>query len=95
MIVSFGDQATADLNYGINSAKARAFPTDVVKPARLKLDALDAATSLADLAKIPGLRLEKLKGDMAGLHSIRVNKQWRIVFRWDNGAHDVSLVDYH
>ncbi len=57
---------------------------------------LDAATTLEDLRIPPANRLEKLKGDRAGQHSIRVNKQWRICFRWRSGdAHDVEVVDYH
>jgi len=61
-----------------------------------KLDMLDAAYRLNDLRKPPGNRLELLKGELAGYYSIRVNEQWRIVFRWeDNNAHEVSLTDYH
>jgi len=61
-----------------------------------KLDILNAARSLDDLRSPPGNRLEILKGDFAGLHSIRINQQWRIVFRWqDSNAHEVSIVDYH
>ncbi len=57
---------------------------------------LDAAHALGDLRAPPGNRLEALRGDLKGLHSIRVNEQWRIVFRWsDGGAHDVRIVDYH
>lgn len=61
-----------------------------------KLRMLDAATSLNDLKVPPGNRLEKLKGDRAGQHSIRINQQWRICFAWRSGdAHDVEIVDYH
>jgi len=61
-----------------------------------KLRMLDAAAVLDDLRHPPGNRLEKLKGDRAGRHSIRVNDQWRVCFRWRNGqAHDVEIVDYH
>jgi proteic killer suppression protein len=57
---------------------------------------LDAATTLGDLRVPPANRLEKLKGDRAGQHSIRINRQWRICFRWRAGdAHDVKIVDYH
>ncbi|KXO98811.1 type II toxin-antitoxin system RelE/ParE family toxin [Tsukamurella pseudospumae] len=63
--------------------------------ARVKLQLLDAAGSLEDLRIPPGNRLEKLSGDREGQHSIRVNSQWRICFRWDEGAFDVELVDYH
>lgn len=95
MIVSFGDSATDDLYNGVSSAKARSFPNDIVKGARRKLAALNAAISLEVLALIPGNRLEALKGDLVGCHSVRVNSQWRIVFTWDNGAHSVRLMDYH
>ena len=61
-----------------------------------KLRILDAAESLADLRVPPGNRLERLKGDRAGQHSIRINDQWRICFRFDAGdAYDVEIVDYH
>ena len=57
---------------------------------------IDAASKLADLGALPGNRLEALKGDRLGLHSIRVNDQWRICFRWkDSAANDVAIVDYH
>lgn len=61
-----------------------------------KLVAVDAAEALEDLRVPPGNRLEKLKGDRAGQHSVRVNDQWRICFRWAGGnAYDVEIVDYH
>ena len=64
--------------------------------AQRKLRQLDAATELRDLAAPPGNRLEALKGDRAGQHSIRINDRWRICFRWAGGdAHDVEIVDYH
>ena len=64
--------------------------------AKRKLDQLDSATSLRDLAALPGSRLEALAGDRAGQYSIRVNDQWRICCRWkDAEAHDVEIVDYH
>ncbi len=56
---------------------------------------LDAAERIDDLRSPPGNRLEKLKGDRQGTWSIRINDQWRICFRWDEGAHDVEIVDYH
>lgn len=57
---------------------------------------LNAARGLGDLRAPPGNRLEALKGDLAGKHSIRINEQWRVVFRWESGdAHDVEIVDYH
>ena len=61
-----------------------------------KLRMLDAATTLDDVRVPPANRLEKLKGDRAGQHSIRINRRWRICFRWRGGdAHDVEIVDYH
>jgi proteic killer suppression protein len=61
-----------------------------------KLDMVDYAEQLSDLASPPGNRLEALKGDMTGFHSIRINDQWRVVFRWeDSGPFDVDIVDYH
>ena len=56
---------------------------------------IDAAEDVEDLRRPPSNRLEKLKGDRVGQHSIRVNDQWRICFRWSGGAHDVELTDYH
>ena len=96
MIVSFGDQATEDLFHGRSTNKARKFPANVVVGAQMKLDMLNAAASMMDLRAPPGNRLEALKGDLKGYHSIRVNDQWRLVFRWDrNDVHDVRLTDYH
>jgi proteic killer suppression protein len=69
---------------------------DLATAARRKLLALDAAERLDDLHAPPGNRLEALKGDRAGAHSIRINSQWRIVFHWrDDGAHAAEIVDYH
>jgi len=74
----------------------KGFPADLVASARRKLKWLDAATELRDLRSPPGNRLEALVGDRDGQHSIRINDQWRICFRWsDSGADDVEIVDYH
>jgi toxin HigB-1 len=68
----------------------------IVSVAFRKLTYLDAATTLEDLRQPPGNRLEALKGDLAGLHSIRINDQWRLIFEWQNGgAYNVAIVDYH
>ncbi|MCX6064750.1 MAG: type II toxin-antitoxin system RelE/ParE family toxin [Chloroflexi bacterium] len=67
----------------------------MVSAALRKLDVLNAAHKLDDLRSSPGNRLETLKGDLDGFHSIRVNDQWWITFHWNDGVHDVSLVDYH
>ena len=96
MIVSFSDRATEDLYHNRLTSRARRFPPDVANAALIKLDMLDAAGGLVDLAAPPGNRLEVLRGDLAGFHSIRVNEQWRLVFRWERGhACDVRLTDYH
>lgn len=74
----------------------KGFPPDLVASARRKLKWLDAAATLGDLRSPPGNRLEALVGNRAGQHSIRINDQWRICFRWsDGGADDVEIVDYH
>jgi toxin HigB-1 len=96
MIRSFGDDATADLYHGKKTHRVRRFPSAIVKPAIRKLDMLNAAEGINDLREPPGNRLEMLKGDLSGYHSIRVNEQWRILFQWkDNHAQKVSLTDYH
>jgi len=96
MIVSFSDRATEDLYHNRPTSRARRFPQDIVGPAPVKLDMLNAASAALDLRSPPGNRLEILKGDLQCLYSIRVNDQWRVVFRWEaNNAHDVRLTDYH
>ena len=96
MIVSFGDAATADLYHHRRSARVRRFPPPIRKAAIRKLDVLNAAVSLQDLASPPGNRLEALRGIFLGFFSIRVNDQWRVVFRWDSGeAREVRITDYH
>ena len=96
MIVSFGDRATEDLYHNRPTSRARRFPQDVVGLALVKLDMLNGAAAVLDLRSPPGNRLEALKGDLKGFHSIRVNDQWRLVFRWEgNNASDASLMDYH
>jgi proteic killer suppression protein len=96
VIASFGDKATEALYHGRPSKDVRRVAPDVKRAAFRKLDMLNAARSLADLRSLPGNRLEVLRGDLAGRHSIRVNDQWRIVFRWEGSdAHEVRLGDYH
>jgi len=74
----------------------KGFPTSLAKVARRKLIMLDAAAFAEALNSPPGNRLEALKGKLAGKHSIRINDQWRILFRWtDAGAEDVEIIDYH
>ena len=96
MIVSFGDKRTEAVFHGTPIRLLKRFPADVVQRANQKLDYLNGASDLTDLEAPPGNRLEPLKGDLKGLHSIRVNDQWRIVFRWQGSdAHEVRLMDYH
>ena len=93
MIQSFADKHTRSLfEDGICHRQWRSFE----RIARRKLDALDYAVVLEDLRSPPGNKLEALKGDRAGQHSIRINDQWRICFRWtESGPEDVEIVDYH
>jgi toxin HigB-1 len=93
VLKSFRDQATEALYHG---SRARRLPSTIHKVALRKLDMLAAAHSLQDLRSPPGNRLERLSGNWSGLHSIRINEQWRIIFRWEDGdAHDVGIMDYH
>lgn len=74
----------------------KGFPSDILKVAIRKLASLEAAHVLEDLRAPPGNRLEQLSGNRAGQHSIRINDQWRICFKWTaNGPADVEIVDYH
>ncbi len=94
MIVSYRDSRTADFAAG---KRVKAF-SGIDRPARLKLDRLDAAVELKDLAALPGNRFESLKGDRKGQYSIRINDQWRICFEWppgSSGPTNVEIVDYH
>jgi toxin HigB-1 len=93
VIRGFRDRDTERL---FNRLHVRKLGLDFQRVALRKLRQLDAATVLEDLRIPPGNRLEKLSGDRAGQHSIRINDQWRICFRWDQGdASDVEIVDYH
>jgi len=83
-----------DVQFLLDRKFSRSFQS-IEKAARIRLELLDAATSLRDL-ELPGLRLEGLKGDRKGQHSIRINDQFRICFEWRDGdAHNVEIVDYH
>lgn len=96
MILEFAQRGAEDVWRGENTPAARRIPRDVWASVGRKLDMLDAAHDLNDLRVLPGNRLEKLGGDLAGLYSIRVNDQWRVVFRWTGqGADDVRIVDFH
>ena len=93
MIVSFRDSDTNGVFVGKRSRK---FPPALQRSAMRKLWMIDAAAILQDLVVPPGNRLEKLSGKFRGLHSIRINDQWRICFKWENGnAHEVEIIDYH
>jgi len=96
MIVGYLDDATRAVHVGEESKAARGFPVAVRKVARRKLDLIGAAAEIRDLAVPPGNRLEQLRGDLAGFYSIRVNDQFRIIFKFEAGnASHVQLIDYH
>jgi len=96
MIRSFGNSATDDFYHGRRTAQSRKIPSTIRTAALRKLDIVNAATTIEDLRSPPGNRLEKLSGGLAGFHSIRINQQWRLVFKWkDAGADDVQIIDYH
>ena len=93
MIKSFSCKETEKI---FNRLYSRKFPTDIQRSALRKLRMLNRAISLQDLRVPPGNRLEELKGDRKGQHSIRINDQWRICFTWQNSeAFNVEIVDYH
>jgi proteic killer suppression protein len=96
MIQSFGNALAEDLFDDRNSKATRLFPANLRRAARRKLLYLHDAADLRDLRSPPGNRLERLKGDLQGFHSIRINNQRRVVFRWSGGnAFDVQIIDYH
>lgn len=97
MILSFRNRGTEHVYDGRNSRKARrTCPRELWTTARRRLSALDAATSLEDLAAVPSHRLKKLRGDRKEQYAIAINMQWRICFRWtDRGPADVEIIDYH
>jgi proteic killer suppression protein len=97
LIVSFADKGTEDVFNGEDTRLARGtLPRDLWKVAGRKLDIINAATSLQDLRFPPGNRLELLKGNRKGQHSVRINDQYRICFHWtDTGPEEVEIVDYH
>jgi len=94
VIVSYRDKATRDFAAG---KRVKMF-SGIERAVHLKLDRLDAALSVADLAGLPGNRFEALSGDRKGQYSIRINDKWRICFEWpraSSGPEDVEIVDYH
>ena len=93
MIKSFADRRTQELYI---NGKARYFPPDVARRAARKLEYVNLATKLDDLKVPPGNRFHALEGDRKGQHSISINDQWRICFRFSDGdAYDVEVCDYH
>ena len=96
MIRSFADDSTREVWNGVNSKAARRIPKALWPVVRRKLDQIDTVTKLDDLRVPPGNRLHALEGDRAGYHAVRVNDQYRIVFRFDGEhANDVRCTDYH
>jgi len=96
VIRSFADETTADLFRERNSRAARRVSRDIWRAAQRKMKAIDVAARLDDLTIPSGNRLEKLRGDQVGRHSIRINDQFRVTFRWEDGdAHEVRVEDYH
>ena len=93
MIKSFRDDEAKKISEG---KRSRYLPLDIQATALRKLRILQSAVSLSALSALPGNRLEALKGGRKGQHSIRINSQWRVCFRWTpEGAEDVEIVDYH
>ncbi|MCC5913362.1 MAG: type II toxin-antitoxin system RelE/ParE family toxin [Balneolaceae bacterium] len=93
MIKEFGDRESENIWNGIRSKK---LPNEIQNTARRKLRMLNNTQDINDLRIPPANRLEKLKGVLSEYHSIRINRQWRIIFKWRNSdAYDVRIVDYH
>jgi proteic killer suppression protein len=93
MILSFGNKETQKISEG---QRIKGLSTELQNTARRKLRMLNNAQDLNDLRIPPSNRLEKLKGDLRAFYSIRINDQWRIIFKWDNGnAMEAAIVDYH
>ncbi len=96
MIRNFKSKTAADIYDGVCSRYARKLPTSLHRKASRLLDQLNVSTKVETLGVPPSNRLEKLIGSMAGYWSIRINKQWRIVFKWRDGeAINVDIIDYH
>jgi proteic killer suppression protein len=96
VIKGFAGRGAEDLFHGINSKESRKIPQNLWPVAHRKLDMLNAAHALQDLAVPLANRLEALKGDWKGYFSVRINEQYRVVFKWETGdAYEVQIVDYH
>jgi toxin HigB-1 len=92
MIRSFGEKRTAAL---FRDERVRQF-AGIARIAKRKLEAINAASRVEDLTVPPSNRLEKLRGNLQGFYSIRINDQWRVIFKWIDGEpHDVRIIDYH
>jgi len=95
-IQSFGDSLTEKIFLGVKDKEVSKFLQDLLDLAERKLDMVEAAERLQDLSSPPANWLEKLKGEIREFWSIRINKQWRIIFKWsDDGPHNVQITDYH
>ena len=93
MIISFGSKETEKI---WNGERVKKLPTEIQETGRRKLRMLNNSQNLIDLPIPPSNKLEKLKGDLKEYYSIRINDQWRIIFKWDNGnATEVEITDYH
>ncbi|UPT65574.1 MAG: type II toxin-antitoxin system RelE/ParE family toxin [Sphingobacteriales bacterium JAD_PAG50586_3] len=93
MILSFGSKNTEKIWIG---ERVKGLPGEIQEIGRRKLRMLNNSTNIADLQIPPSNRLEKLKGDLKEYYSIRINNQWRIIFKWNNGnATNVEIIDYH
>jgi toxin HigB-1 len=93
MIVSFKSSREQQI---WNGKLPKGFPSQILRRSQLKFAMINNAKTLEDLRQPPSNHLELLKGDLKGYHSIRINDQWRVVFKWLEGAvHDVQIVDYH
>jgi proteic killer suppression protein len=93
MIISFDDKVTKKIWEG---ERVKGIPVEIQQMTRRKLRMLNNSNNMADLMIPPSNRLEKLKGNLKDLYSIRVNDQWRIIFKWNNGnSESVKLLDYH
>lgn len=93
MIISFGNKETKKIWEG---ERVKGFSTEIQEIARRKLRMLNNSQDLNDLMIPPSNRLEKLKGSLKDFYSIRINNQWRIIFKWNNGnAEQVEIIDYH
>lgn len=96
MIQSFGNKMTQDLFTGKQAKETRHYPAELHRITLRKLALIDYATQVNQLKIPPGNRLEKLRGDYIGFYSLRVNDQWRVIFKWSGeNATDVSIIDYH